>query len=139
MPFASPENRRRLESLDPRQLAGHQLERLNALLAEILPTSGFYSAKLANVRLPLASLDDLAEFPYTFKGELLGPPGSGSFAANLTWPRERYVRYHQTSGTRGRPLAVLDTADDWQWWMDCWNYILDAAGVTHQDIAFFAR
>ncbi len=138
MPLASPETRRRLESLDPQELAGHQLERLNALLAEILPANGFYAAKLANIRLPLASLDELAEFPYTFKDELLGPPGSGSFAANLTWPRERYLRYHHTSGTRGRPLAVLDTADDWQWWMDCWNYILDAAGVTHQDVAFFA-
>ncbi|HVU89891.1 MAG TPA: phenylacetate--CoA ligase family protein [Pirellulales bacterium] len=138
MPIASPESRRRLESLDPAQLAAHQLERLNALLAEILPANAFYATKLASATLPLVSLHQLSELPYTFKDELLGPPGSGGWAANLTWPRERYVRYHQTSGTRGRPLAVLDTADDWQWWMDCWNHILDAAGVTHQDVAFFA-
>jgi phenylacetate-CoA ligase len=93
---------------------------------------------LANVKLPIRSLDELAEFPFTFKNELLGPPGSGGYAANLTWPRERYVRYHHTSGTRGRPLVVLDTADDWTWWMECWQYILDAAGVTHEDVAFFA-
>ncbi|HEY4313414.1 MAG TPA: AMP-binding protein [Pirellulales bacterium] len=135
---ASPEDRRRLESLPAEQLAAHQLERLNALLAEILPANGFYAGKVANVKLPLSSLDELAEFPFTFKNELLGPPGSGGYAANLTWPRERYVRYHHTSGTRGRPLAVLDTADDWAWWMECWQYILDAAGVTHEDVAFFA-
>ncbi|MFT7640197.1 MAG: phenylacetate-CoA ligase [Pirellulaceae bacterium] len=41
-------------------------------------------------------------------------------AANLTYPLERYVRYHQTSGTRGRPMVVLDTAADWQWWLDTW-------------------
>jgi phenylacetate-CoA ligase len=138
MPIASPESRRRLETLAPAELAAHQLARLNALLAEILPTNSFYAAKFAATKLPLASLEQLSELPYTFKDELLGAPGSGGWAANLTWPRERYVRYHQTSGTRGRPLAVLDTADDWLWWMDCWNHILDAAGVTHQDVAFFA-
>ncbi|MES1213302.1 MAG: phenylacetate--CoA ligase family protein, partial [Singulisphaera sp.] len=138
MEIASPETRRNWESLDAVELEAHQLARLNALLSEILPANGFYASKLANLRLPLASLDQLTEFPFTFKDELLGPPGAGGFAANLTWPRERYVRYHQTSGTRGRPLAVFDTADDWQWWMDCWNFILDAAGVTHEDVAFFA-
>ena len=124
-------------SLRP-SLPRHQLACLNALLAEILPANAFYAAKFAAVRLPLTSLDDVAKLPYTFKNELLGSPGTGGWAANLTCPRERYVRYHQTSGTRGRPLAVLDTADDWQWWMDCWNHMLDAAGVTHQDVAFFA-
>jgi phenylacetate-CoA ligase len=33
---------------------------------------------------------------------------------------------------------VLDTAEDWQWWIDCWNYVLDAAGVTHEDVALMA-
>ena len=38
---------------------------------------------------------------------------AGDLAANLTFPLDRYTRFHQTSGTRGRPLVVLDTADDW--------------------------
>ncbi len=140
MPSATPEERRRLESLDPAALEQYQLERLNALLAEILPQNGFYATRLAGVRLPLASLDELAHLPFTFKNELLPPTGAGAgaAAAHLTYPREQYVRYHQTSGTRGRPLVLLDTAADWAWWMECWDYILDAAGVTHQDIAMLA-
>jgi phenylacetate-CoA ligase len=138
MPLTSSEDRRRLESLDRAALERHQLARLNELLAKILPGNRFYADKLATIRLPLESLDDLAQLPYTFKDELLGPPGSGGFAANLTFPREQYVRFHQTSGTGGRPLVVLDTAEDWQWWMDCWNYILDAAGITHEDVALMA-
>jgi phenylacetate-CoA ligase len=66
--------------------------------------------------------------PLTIKEELLSP-GEGGLAANLTWSTDRYVRFHQTSGTRGRPLVVLDTAEDWQWWMRCWQYVLDAAEV----------
>jgi len=138
MPPATPEERRRLESLDPAALEKYQLARLNALLAEILPHNEFYATRLAGLRLPLATIDDVAQLPFTFKNELLPPAGAGAAAANVTYPKEHYVRFHHTSGTRGRPLVVLDTADDWLWWMDCWSFILDAAGVTHQDVAFLA-
>jgi phenylacetate-CoA ligase len=138
MPESTPETRRRLESPDPVALDQHQLDRLNELLAKIVPDNAFYAAKFASARLPLNSLDELADLPFTFKDELLGTPGGGGYAANLTYRREHYVRYHQTSGTRGRPLVVLDTAEDWQWWIACWNYILDAAGVTHEDVAVMA-
>jgi phenylacetate-CoA ligase len=53
--------------------------------------------------------------------------------ANLTEPLEAYVRFHQTSGTHGRPLPVFDTADDWAWWMDCWRIILGRGGVAAGD------
>jgi phenylacetate-CoA ligase len=56
----------------------------------------------------------------------------------LTYPLSRYVRYHHTSGTRGRPMPVLDTAADWQWWIDCWQFVLDAAEVTAEDRAVLA-
>ena len=44
----------------------------------------------------------------------------------------------ETSGTHGRPLAVLDTPDDWQWWIDCWQFVLDAAEMTPSDRALLA-
>ena len=55
------EQRRRLESLDAQSLAQHQLKRLNAMLAEILPRNRFYAEKLAHLRLPLESLDQFSE------------------------------------------------------------------------------
>jgi phenylacetate-CoA ligase len=132
------ESRRTLESLDRQALERHQLARLNALLDEILPANHFYAEKLAGHKLPLESLEQLASLPLTSKVELIGGPSIGAPPTNLTWPLERYVRFHQTSGTHGRPLAVYDTAEDWQWWMEVWQYVFDSAGVTAADRAMLA-
>lgn len=129
-PSTSPE-RRHFESLDRASLENHQLLRLNALLRELLPANQFYSNVLQDSRFPLGSLAELESLPYTTKGDLLA--AGSDLAANRTRPIEQYVRFHQTSGTRGRPLAVLDTADDWAWWIDCWQYVFDAADVTPSD------
>ncbi|NOY43470.1 MAG: phenylacetate--CoA ligase [Planctomycetes bacterium] len=138
MSHSSGEYRRRMESLDRQALADHQLVKLNELLATIVPANQFYTDKLANCPTQLDSLEQLAELPYTTKNELL-PDGAGHMMpANLTWSLDRYVRYHQTSGTHGRPLPVFDTADDWTWWVDCWQYVLDAADFTPADRAMLA-
>ncbi|MEX0713297.1 MAG: AMP-binding protein [Pirellulales bacterium] len=132
------DERRRLESLDAETRQRHQLARLNELLQRILPHNQFYSQRLHDLRRPIESLEELTELPYTFKEGLLGSRQAGEAAANCTYPLDRYVRFHQTSGTRGRPLTVLDTADDWQWWIDCWQYVLDAAEVTSSDRVMMA-
>jgi len=132
------EQRRHWEASDRAELARYQLERLNSLLAAVLPANRFYADKLAGRRLPLASLDELSTLPLTVKDELAAGDDHWPTPANLTWPIERYGRFHQTSGTHGRPLPVYDTADDWQWWIDCWQYVLDAADVTASDRALLA-
>ncbi|MDZ4656227.1 MAG: phenylacetate--CoA ligase family protein [Bythopirellula sp.] len=138
MSHTTAAERRRLQSLSRDDLAAHQLARLNALLAQILPANEFYAAKLATFPREFTALEQLAELPLTHKDELSPKVGASLAPANLTWPAERYLRYHQTSGTRGRPLPVLDTAEDWQWWVNCWQYVLDAAGVTDKDRALLA-
>lgn len=124
--------------LPPEALRAWQLERLNKLLIEVIPSNRFYVEKLGKLVRPLVSLDQLAEMPFTFKEELVTAPAHGEFAANLTYPLERYVRYHHTSGTRGRPMPVLDTAEDWEWWVETWQYMLDAAEVRAGDRAILA-
>jgi phenylacetate-CoA ligase len=138
MDFTTAEERRKLESLDARALVAHQLRRLENLLDEILPHNAFYATKFAGVPRPIRSLDALAACPFTFKEELLGIPHGHDLANNRTWPLERYARFHQTSGTHGRPMVVLDTADDWRWWIECWQYVLDAAEVTPDDRVLMA-
>lgn len=122
------------------EIARHQLARVNELLTEVVPHNRFYAEKFARVDapLPLTSLAQLEKFPFTFKEELATVATSGELAANLTYPLAKYVRYHQTSGTRGRPMAVLDTAEDWQWWIECWQFVLDAAEVGPEDRALLA-
>lgn len=115
-------------------LDAFKLDRLRQLLREVLPHNAFYAAKLAHVNVArVATLEELADWPFTFKEELVAAAGPDGLPGNLTWPPERYVRFHQTSGTHGRPLPVLDTADDWDWWMECWRSILDRGGVVAGD------
>src|SRR5262245_46232404 len=132
------ENRRRLESLSADLLAAYQLERLNEMLEVILPANRFYADKLGSIYRPLTSLEQLAELPFTFKEELVSGEHGSELAANLTYPADRYVRLHRTSGTHGRPMVVMDTSEDWQWWLNTWQYVLDAAEVTADDRAFMA-
>ncbi len=133
--------RRTRQALDGRALERYQLDRLNQLLDRILPANPFYNRKLAGAQRPIESLDDFAQLPYTFKEALMSAATGHTRTCcsdTHTFGRARYVHYHQTSGTRGRPLPVLDTAEDWQWWLECWQYILDAAEVQSGDCVFMA-
>jgi len=123
----------KFETWSDRERRRAQWERLAATLPELRRTNPFYRARLPE---RASSLGDL---PFTTKTELsedqaARPP----FGTNLTYPLERYVRLHQTSGTTGRPLRVLDTAESWEWWRECWQPIYRAAGVTARDRIFFA-
>lgn len=105
-------------------------------LAEIAGIAGPSGTDLAaSARVPLAALP---LFPFTTKDELLAdqaehPP----YGSNLTHPLARYVRLHQSSGTKGRPLRWLDTPESWEWFRHCWGLIYDAAGVRPGDRFFF--
>lgn len=59
------------------------------------------------------------------------------FGTNLSFPLDRYVRVHQTSGTTGTPLRWLDTQESWDWWARCWTVVLRAAGLGPGDRVFF--
>lgn len=148
--MTSKELRYRLARLDRRVRQTQQIETLNHVLGQILPSNRFYASKLAN-RLSSAptyvrSAEELLGLPYTFKNELQQnfQPGGVStdqgaiLPANLTYELGRYIRYHQTSGTSGRPLVVMDTAEDWQWWSDAWQFVLDAAAIEMGDRAVLA-
>ncbi len=123
-----------IQSLSREALECLQLEKLNTLLGRILPANRFYQNKFGDLKA-LNNLAQLSELPFTTKNELLS---EGAFANNLTWSTDQYVRFHRTSGTQGKPMAVLDTADDWDWWMEVWQYVLDAAELTSEDRAFLA-
>jgi len=124
--------------MDRQQLESLQLDKLNRLLKSIRNTNDFYTAKLSQAPDQLDSLEQLSELPYTTKEELLPHSASERMGRHHTSAADQYVRYHQTSGTRGRPMAVLDTADDWRWWIECWQFVLDAAELTSSDRALLA-
>ena len=126
-------SRRLLQRLPRLQLVERQLVRLNSLLRQILPDNRFYANKLAEHPPQLASLDEWSQYPFTVKDELIPTSDMPQHARNLTYSPAHYVRFHRTSGTHGEPLVVLDTAADWQWWIDTWQYVLDAAAIDVTD------
>ena len=138
MQQTTADDRCHFERLDRYALAEYQLERLNRLLAHILPANRFYADKLKHIARPLKSLDELALLPLTTKDELMPPAAADRFPANLTFPHDHYVRFHQTSGTRGHPLVIVDTQEDWNWWIATWQYVLDAAEMERGDRAMLA-
>jgi phenylacetate-CoA ligase len=133
---------RALETLDAARLRGHQLERARALIRAALGANPFWTAKWRAAGLAsaddLRSWDDLRCLPLTTKNELVADQATHPlFGTNLTYPLERYVRVHQTSGTSGTPLRWLDTQASWEWWARCWGFVLAGAGVRRGDRAFF--
>ena len=130
------QTRRQLQLQSRACLEATQLTKLNALLDEILPSNKFYAEKLGGMARPIESLQALRELPETQKKELLGQ--GNDFANNRTFPLENYSRFHRTSGTHGRPMIVVDTPSDWQWWIDTWQFVLDAAKVKTEDRVLMA-
>jgi phenylacetate-CoA ligase len=144
--LANDRARPRLQVADRASIARYQQNRLRTGLLRVRDGSNqFVQRKLKG--LDLRALGDFAgddspafrTLPFTTKQEFIEdqlehPP----FGTNLSNPLRDYVRLHQTSGTTGAPLTILDTTETWDWWADCWTAVYHAAGVGRDDIVFLA-
>ena len=54
----------------------------------------------------------------------------------LCVPLDEVAEFRQTSGTTGQPVYQADTWQDWEWWSECWSYILWAQGYRPSDRVF---
>lgn len=132
------DERRRLTQADHANLVQGQLDSLNRMLSFVLPRNQFYREKLGSNDLQIKNLEQLRELPFTYKDELIENERQRGFPANLTFPLDHYVRLHRTSGMRARPLVVLDTPEDWVWWIKTWQFVLDAAEIDSSDRCLLA-
>jgi phenylacetate-CoA ligase len=128
--------------LERNEIEDLQLRKLHSLLEAILPSNPFYARKLAagEAKPAAASLNEFTDtIPFTTRHELMKdrldhPP----YGTGLTYPVERYVRCHQTSGTTTIPIRWLDTRESWDHIVENWLEIFAAAEVTGEDRFFFA-
>ncbi|HXN96151.1 MAG TPA: AMP-binding protein [Candidatus Acidoferrales bacterium] len=131
-----------IETAPRERLQTLQFQKLQKLLREISGRNRFYIKKWkdAGIVTPeIQSFSDFQKLPLTCKSELAraqeeAPP----FGTNATYSVDAYTRVHQTSGTTGTPLRVVDTPESWEWWGECWAHVLKAAGVTWADRVFLA-
>jgi phenylacetate-CoA ligase len=94
------------------------------LLELVLERNPFHRARLGDRPARLADVAPLTKRELV-EDQRRHPP----FGTNLTFPLDAYTHVHQTSGTTGPPLRVLDTAEDWQWWAHCMATTYRAAGI----------
>src|SRR5437762_4835456 len=123
----------RLERAARADLRRLQARRLREQVIHAARHSPFYRTRLRAARVDPArvrTLDDLARLPFTTKDELkedqAAHPPWGSV---LAVPFADVVRVHLTPVTTGRPLAFLDTAEDWHGFYHPYARSLHAFGV----------
>ncbi len=133
---------KRIETASRKDLECHQFSRLKGMLEKVTTSSGFYREKYKKAGVDIRSIrsiDDIKMLPFTEKKEFESDQISNPlFGTTLTEPLENYVQYHQTTGTTGKPLKMLDTKESWEWRTRCCCYILSAAGITNKDTILFA-
>ena len=129
-----------VETMPRKALEALQIEKLCSMLEQIYGRNRFYTDKFNAAGIhpdSIQTLDDLKRLPLTSKSELVQAQSDAlPFGSNTTFEESAYSRFHQTSGTTGTPLRVLDTPESWDWWGRCWGHVLAGAGLTENDRMF---
>ena len=86
----------------------------------------------------IQSLEDIRHVPKVEKSMMRDIQKKDPFPYGdaLCVPLEEVTEYRQTSGTTGQPVYQPDTWQDWEWWAECWAYLLWAQGYRSADRVF---
>jgi len=86
----------------------------------------------------IRSLEDIRHVPKVEKSMMRDIQKKDPFPYGdaLCVPLEEVTEYRQTSGTTGQPVYQPDTWQDWEWWAECWAYLLWAQGYRPADRVF---
>lgn len=119
-----------------------QEEKFLAQVNHAAANSAFYQHKLKQAGVSagdIRSLDDIGKLPFTTKDEIKQSqaehPLWGEF---LAVPLEQCSRLHLTSATTGRPVAMLDTAEDWYGFYHSYARGLWGMGIRPSDMVMTA-
>jgi phenylacetate-CoA ligase len=119
-----------------------QEAKLRAQVEHAYRASPFYRRKLDAAGVTpgaVRTLADLPRLPFTTKDELKQSQAEHPlFGDFLAVALEDCVRMHLTSATTGRPLAFLDTEDDWCGFYRSYARSLYAFGVRRSDMVMAA-
>ena len=122
-----------VETLGRDALAALQYERLRATLERAYENVPHFTQAFDGAGVKpgdLASLADIARFPFTVKTDLRDNYPFSMFAV----PRGELLRVHASSGTTGRPTVVGYTRDDLNMWADLMARSLACAGARPGDV-----
>ncbi|HEY7363271.1 MAG TPA: AMP-binding protein [Methylomirabilota bacterium] len=119
-----------------------QTSRLGDQVSHAYAHSPFYRAKLDAAGVTpgqIKTLDDLTRLPFTTKDELKQDQAEHPlWGTLLAVDFAQCLRVHMTSATTGRPLAFLDTKDDWYGFYHSYARSLWAFGIRPSDMVMAA-
>lgn len=131
-----------IETASRATLVALQERKLREQVRHAYGASPFYRKKFDDADVTAAAverLDDLRTLPFTTKDELKQDQADHPlWGTLLAVPFEQCLRVHMTSATTGRPLAFLDTAEDWYGFYHSYARSLHAFGVRSSDMVMAA-
>ncbi len=130
-----------LETLPLEKLQELQLAKFKRIFAWAYEHSRFHRSIYDEAGIEpddIRSLEDITRVPTVEKSMMREIQRKDPFPYGdaLCVPLEEVVEFRQTSGTTGQPVYQPDTWTDWEWWSECWAYILWAQGYRPTDRVF---
>lgn len=130
-----------LETLPPEKIGALQISKFKKIFKWTYERSKFHRHlyEKAGVRPDdIRSLEDIRRIPTVEKSMMRDIQRKDPFPYGdaLCVPLEEVSEFRQTSGTTGQPVYQPDTWQDWEWWSECWAYILWAQGYRPRDRVF---
>ena len=130
-----------LETLPPEKLQKLQLNKFLRIFQWAYNHSKFHRGLYDKAGITpddIQSFEDIRHIPKVEKSMMRDIQKKDPFPYGdaLCVPLEEVTEYRQTSGTTGQPVYQPDTWQDWEWWAECWAYLLWAQGYRPADRVF---
>lgn len=130
-----------LETLPQEKLRNLQLKKFKRIFRWAYDKSKFHRHlyEKAGIRPEdIRTVDDIRRVPKVEKSMMRDIQRKDPFPYGdaLCVPIEDVTEFRQTSGTTGQPIYQPDTWQDWEWWAECWAYILWSQGYGPGDRVF---
>jgi phenylacetate-CoA ligase len=130
-----------LETLPQEKLQALQLKKFKRIVAWAYEHSPFYKKLYKKAGIEpgdIKNFDDIRKVPKIEKDMMREVQQHKPFPYGdmLAVPLEQVTTFRQTSGTTGTPVYQADTWQDWDWWSECWCYILYSQGYRDTDRIF---
>jgi phenylacetate-CoA ligase len=130
-----------LETLSPEKLRRLQLKKFQRIFRWTYEHSRFHRRLYQEAGVApedIQTLEDIQHIPTVEKSMMRDIQRKEPFPYGdaLCVPLEDVTEFRQTSGTTGQPVYQADTWQDWEWWAECWSFILWAQGYRPVDRVF---
>jgi phenylacetate-CoA ligase len=130
-----------LETMDPEKLRNLQLKKFKRIFTWAYQHSRFHRSLYDRAGIQpddIRHFEDIRHVPKVEKSMMQGIQRKDPFPYGdmLCVSLEEVTAFRQTSGSTGQPVYQADTWQDWEWWAECWSFIMWAQGYRPSDRVF---